>query len=256
VEKRDDGAEKRTVTGRVVALLDAVAALGEHATLAALTRATGIPKPTVRRIAGDLVIRGMLERIDDGYRLGRHLLALGVRAAEQHGLRDAATPHVQDIFARTREVVWFSALSDASFVLLDSAFGSNRAEDLRRRRWPSAVRSDLFLASAAGRIVLADRPELLERVRKRPLARLTCRTPATWHQLSEVLHRVRNQNVAMEQDESVLGYSCVATGVRDPGGKLIGMIGVTGRTGGFDPARLRRPLLAAADDISRVIASR
>ncbi|MGX7829811.1 helix-turn-helix domain-containing protein, partial [Actinokineospora sp. 24-640] len=31
-------------------MLDAVAALGRSATLAALTRATAIPKPTVRRI--------------------------------------------------------------------------------------------------------------------------------------------------------------------------------------------------------------
>jgi len=247
--------DDRTVTGRVVALLDAVAALGENATLAALTRATGIPKPTVRRIAADLVIRRLLERSGDGYRLGRHLLSLGLRAAEQHGLRDAATPYIQDIFARTREVAWISAMSDTSFILVDSAFGSNRAEDLRRRRWPSAVRSDLFLASAAGRIVLGDHPELLERERERPLARLTWRTPATWNQLSEALRKVEDQNVSVEQDESVLGYSCVATGLRDPGGKLIAMIGVTGRTGGFDPTRLQRPLLAAADDISRAVAS-
>lgn len=248
-----DSTDDHTVTGRVVAVLDAAAGLGDGATLAALTRATGIPKPTVRRIATDLVARNLLERIDAGYRLGRHLLSLGLRAAEQQGLRDAAVPYVQDIFARTREVAWISALSDNEFVLVDSAFGSNRADDLRRRRWPSAVHSALFLASAAGRIVLADRPDLADRLRHQPLPALTHRTPTTWPRLSAVLTAVRDTNVSVEYEESVPGYCCIAAGLRGPDDTLIGMIGVTGRTGGFDPGRLQRPLLAAADDIRRTL---
>ncbi|MEV6984738.1 helix-turn-helix domain-containing protein [Sphaerisporangium sp. NPDC051017] len=74
--------DDRTVTGRAAAILDAVAA-GDPMTLAELTRAVGIPKPTVRRIAADLMSRRLLARCADGrYRLGVHLLELGVRAAE------------------------------------------------------------------------------------------------------------------------------------------------------------------------------
>ena len=251
-----DSVDDHTVTGRVVAVLDAVAGLGDGATLAAVTRATGIPKPTVRRIATGLVARGLLERVDAGYRLGRHLLSLGLLAAEQQGLRDAATPYVQDIFARTREVAWISALSDNAFVLVDRAFGSNRAEDLRRSRWPSAVHSAPFLASAAGRLVLADRPDLADRLRRRPLPALTHRTPVTWPQLSAALTAVRNTNVSVEYEESAPGYCCIAVGLHGPDGTLIGMIGVTGRTGGFDPGRLRRPLLTAANDINRTLRMR
>ncbi|WP_446219963.1 helix-turn-helix domain-containing protein [Micromonospora sp. IBHARD004] len=62
--------DDHTVTGRVMAVLEAVGALEEAATLAALTRHTGIPKPTVRRIAADLVARKILNRDATGYLWG------------------------------------------------------------------------------------------------------------------------------------------------------------------------------------------
>src|SRR5882757_1619212 len=99
------GMDDNTVAGRVVAVLDAVAELGGSVSLAALTRSTGIPKPTVRRIAADLVARHLLEHCENGYRLGQRLLELGMSAAEQHGLRNAAAPYLQDLFARTKEIV-------------------------------------------------------------------------------------------------------------------------------------------------------
>jgi DNA-binding IclR family transcriptional regulator len=82
----------------------------------------------VRRIAADLVSRRMLERCDDGrYRLGSRLLGLGIHAMAQQGLLRAVTPHVQDLFARTREVVWVVAVTGSRIALLESAFGANRA---------------------------------------------------------------------------------------------------------------------------------
>ncbi|MEV6349528.1 IclR family transcriptional regulator C-terminal domain-containing protein [Actinoplanes sp. NPDC051851] len=242
----DDG----TVCGRMVAILDAVGALGTEATLAAVTLTTGIPKPTVRRIAAGLVARELLERTRAGYRLGGHTLALGLRAAEQHGLRDASTPYLQDIFARTREVAWISTVSDTELVVVNSAFGGNRAEEVRRARWPGVVRDGRFLSSAAGRLVLADRPELADRLRDRPLPALTRYTPTAWSRLRSLVDEVRDTNVAVESEESALGYACVAAGLRAPDGTLIGMVGVTGRTGGFDPARFRGHLLSAATAIS------
>jgi hypothetical protein len=47
----------------------------------------------------------------------------------------------------------------------------------------------------------------------------------------------------------MLGYSCIASGLRGSDGSLIGIIGVTGRTGSFAAKRLTRPLLAAASDM-------
>jgi DNA-binding IclR family transcriptional regulator len=59
--------DDHTVIGRAVAILDCIASAAGPLALAALTRRTGIPKPTVRRIANDLTKRGMLELTSDGY---------------------------------------------------------------------------------------------------------------------------------------------------------------------------------------------
>ncbi|MER7008077.1 helix-turn-helix domain-containing protein [Dactylosporangium sp. NPDC000555] len=169
----DDG----TVTGRVLTVLDAVADLNDGATLATLTRRTGIPKPTVRRIAADLVNRGVLQREGSVYSLGPRLLEFGQRAAPE--LRLLAQPHLYDLFHRTREVVWVSTFTESSNVLVASAFGHDRAADMRRP-WPSTLRSFRFLNSAAGLVLLAERPELAEEFRARPLPRLTPYSLTTW----------------------------------------------------------------------------
>jgi DNA-binding IclR family transcriptional regulator len=248
--------DDRTVTGRVVAVLDAVAAHSQPVTLAELTRSTGVPKPTVRRIAADLVSRRMLERCDDGrYRLGSRLLGLGLHAMAQQGLLQAVTPHVQDLFARTREVVWVVAVTGSGIALLDSAFGANRAHTMRPGSWPPIDSCAAgFHASALGRVVLADQPELVERLRSRPLRALTPYTTTSWPQLTTELDAVRDTAVATEHQQTGIGYSCVATGIRGSDGSLIGVIGVAGRTGNVQTHRLARPLLTAARDTARALA--
>ncbi|HEX6356653.1 helix-turn-helix domain-containing protein [Actinophytocola sp.] len=93
--------DDHTVTGRILAVLDAVADHDGPISLAELTRAVAVPKPTVRRIAADLCARRMLRRCadDGGYLLGPRVLELGMRAAAQLDLRQAATPYLQDLFA-------------------------------------------------------------------------------------------------------------------------------------------------------------
>lgn len=234
--------DDHTVTGRVVAALDAVAAHRDPVTLAELTRRTGLPKPTVRRIAADLVNRRLLERRGDRYRLGDRLLDLGMRAAAQHGLHRIATPHVQDLFARTREIVWLSTFTETAITLVGTAFGANRAQDVQRAAWPLAIDAPAFPATAAGRVLLAERPELADRLRSRPLAPLTPYTTISWPRLDAALDTVRDTGTAFEHEQCAVGYACLATGLRGPDGSLIGIIGVTGRLGGVTARRLTPPL--------------
>ncbi|MEY9859289.1 DNA-binding IclR family transcriptional regulator [Catenulispora sp. GAS73] len=243
--------DDRTVIGRAAAILDAVAGHDHPVTLAELTAAVGMPKPTVRRIAADLVARRYLERGADGYRLGAHLLELGVRVAEQHGLRIAAVPHLQDLFARTGEIAWVITFTTNTFTIVDAAYGRSRAEDIARRGWPSDLRSTAVLASAAGRVLAAESPELLASLRSQRLRRFTSATVASWNRMEEILKDVRDTGVAIEQDQLGAGYGCIATALRDGYGTAVGIIGVTGRTGGFQPIRLSHALQTAADDIGQ-----
>jgi DNA-binding IclR family transcriptional regulator len=246
--------DDHTVTGRVLAVLDAVAAHDGPMSLAELTRAVAIPKPTVRRIATDLCSRRMLQRCaDGGYLLGAHMLELGMRAASQLGLRQAATPYLQELLARTGEIAWIGALSGTSVTLVDSAYGANRAADVRRRSWPMDMYSPAFQATAGGRVLLASEPELVESLRVRPIPALTPHTTTSWSRLTTTLEAVRDTGVATEHQECALGFSCVATGLHDPNGHLIGILGVTGHTTNLSVQRLTRPLLNAARDITRTL---
>ncbi|OHV27848.1 hypothetical protein BBK14_18835 [Parafrankia soli] len=247
--------DDHTVTGRVVAVLDAVAAGNGAVTLAELTRSTGIPKPTVRRITADLVARHLLERGDNGFRLGCRLLELGTRAAAHHGLRHIATPYVQDLFARSGEIVWVMALARNSVAIIDHVFGANRAQDMRRGSWSMDVHSPAFLTTAAGRILLADRPDLAARLRGRRLPPLTRRTVTSWPRIAADIAAVRDTGTAVEHEQCSLGHSCVAAGLRGRDGSLVGVIGITGRTATLAAPRLTRPLAAAAADLSRELAT-
>jgi len=247
--------DDHTVTGRVLAVLDTVADLADGATLAALTRSTGIPKPTVRRIAADLVTRGLLERRGDRYRLGLRMLELGTRAAAQHGIRLAATPYLQDLFARTREFAWIGILSDTTCTIIASAFGPVWAAELRRNPWPTAVHSADFLMTAAGWVVLADQPRLVEHLKSRPLRRSTGYPLALPPQIDAELNRIRDTGLAIEHDRCKPGYSCITVGLRDQSRSLVGIIGVTGRTSSFAAERFTRPMLTAASEITRTFVS-
>ncbi|MEV6984737.1 IclR family transcriptional regulator C-terminal domain-containing protein [Sphaerisporangium sp. NPDC051017] len=144
-------------------------------------------------------------------------------------------------------------LTPTVFTLVDIAFGANRADDVRRHGWPVHLDSPAVLATAAGRILLADRLDVAERLRSRPLPRFTRQTLTSWRGIERELQAVRDTGTAIEHEELRAGFSCVATGLRDPGGTLIGTIGVCGRTNSFAPGRLAGLLHAAAKDITRML---
>ncbi|WP_436791258.1 IclR family transcriptional regulator [Yinghuangia sp. YIM S10712] len=247
--------DDHTVTGRVVAVLDVVAAGRGPVTLAELTRATGIPKPTVRRIAADLVARNMLRRDENGYRLGGRMLQYGMRASEQQGLSALSTPHVHDMLARTREIAWVGAVTDSGVTVLSLAFGTNRAEIAGSFGSGFSFGHPAFPATAMGRLILAEHPELLDRLRRRPPARLTRYTTTSWRRFDTVIAAIRDTGIATEVEQGALGYSCAAAPLRGPDGTLIGMIGVTGRTPRLSIGRLTGVLRSVAEDITTGLAA-
>ncbi|MFI5915754.1 IclR family transcriptional regulator C-terminal domain-containing protein [Dactylosporangium sp. NPDC051541] len=152
---------------------------------------------------------------------------------------------------RTGEIAWMIAVTDSTNTLIESAFGSERSADMSRP-WPAVIRSPGFLTTAAGRLVLADRPDLVEDLRAKPLPRLTPYTVNHWGQIARTFTDVQATGVAIEHEQNRLGYSCIAAGIRDADGTLVGAIGVVGRTGTFVAERIDRPVRRAAEELSRL----
>jgi DNA-binding IclR family transcriptional regulator len=83
-----------------------------------------------------------------------------------------------------------------------------------------------------------------------PLPRLTKRTLAE-AALRKELGTIRDQGVATERDEAVLGESSAASPIFDHGGNAVGAIGVVDATERIFPRGLARGLAAAVGEAAR-----
>src|SRR5574340_299537 len=96
----------RTVTSKVIAILEAVSAGGGRLTLSQISRRSRLPIATVHRLAGELVGWGGLERDAGGaYRIGARLWEIGSLTPNRTGLRELAMPFMEDIYEVTHENV-------------------------------------------------------------------------------------------------------------------------------------------------------
>lgn len=240
--------DDHTVTGRVLTLLDAISASRHSVSLAALAAATGLPKPTVRRLANQLVDLGMLRRDPQGYRLGLHLIELGAAAAAQLGTAELAAPFVHELHQQTRQIAWICMADTDSLMFIDTAYAREHAEVVATTglsRMPIATAA----STAAAQLVLASRPDQLDQILRHGLARLTPYTITSRQLFLTRLRRAAETGVAQEYEETGLGWWCCAALVSSPDASYI--FGLTGATCGISADRGLSRLRQVADQLTR-----
>ncbi|MBO0821217.1 MAG: helix-turn-helix domain-containing protein [Nocardiopsaceae bacterium] len=249
----DDG----TVVGRVAEILEAVADAGGPLTLAELARGTGIPKPTARRIAASLIERGLLDRTPDGYVLGGRLLRYGLHALIRHPAMLAAQPYLQDLHQRSGgELAWFGILHDGELTLADAVFGRAHQIPLRTSAWPgTALLGPSVVLLASGRLQVAHHPDQADRILSAGWTRMTRYSVTDPRRMRDLLAEARDTGFAQEEEQTRLGWGCVAAVLRDPGGQMIGAIGVTGRTATIAARGLRGGLLRSSHALQGELAA-
>jgi len=134
-----------------------------------LARRSGIPKPTVARLAATLAGLGYLEHLEaqGKYRLGAGVLSLGYALLSRLDVREVARPLMRELAERTQASVSLAVRDRLSMVYVESV-RSSASITLQR-----GVGTRLALAtSAIGRAYLAglpaaDRGFLLDQVRLR-----------------------------------------------------------------------------------------
>jgi DNA-binding IclR family transcriptional regulator len=250
----DDG----TVVGRVAEILDAVADASAPLSLAGLTRVTGMPKPSVRRIAASLVDRGMLDRAPRGYVLGSRLLRYGLHAVIRDPVMLTSRPYVHDLHHRSGgEVAWLTVMQDGELTLVDALFGPNHRGPLRTSAWPgSALLGPSVVLLASGRLQVAHQPEHAEQILSAGWTRLTRYSVSEPRRMRDLLADARDSGFAEENEQTRLGWSCMAAVLRDPAGQMTGAVGVTGRSAGVTAVRgLRGELLRSAQALQGELAA-
>lgn len=204
--------QKNSATLRAIATLEAIAASDGPLGLAELMQATGLPKPTVHRIAHLLEGAGLLSREAEGkrYAPGPRLASLGLAALTNVAWRAPRHAILKALVAEIGETCNLTLLDGAEVVYLDRV---EAAWPLRLHFQPgSRVPAH---ASASGKLLLSllparERRRILEIL---PYSYHTANTITRRSDLEEALKRIRRERLATDNEEYLDGTVCVAVPV-------------------------------------------
>jgi IclR family acetate operon transcriptional repressor len=219
------------VLNKVFQVLDVLAGSeSPQMTLAELTRETGIPKPTLHRLLVELSDRHVLARTDAGFCLGSRLFELGGQVAAYRSIREAALPHMQDLYEQTRYNISLGVLEGTEVLYL------HKMRNHKREYGPSRVGSRLpSYSTATGKAMLAWAPrERILEVMRMGLRRLTPRTIVAPGLLVAQLKRVRESGISHDNEEAAVGVACIGAVIRDREGHAVAALAV-----GTSPTTLR-----------------
>jgi DNA-binding IclR family transcriptional regulator len=174
IERFDDKEQDRdrqfvTALARGLELLRCFGLKEREIGITELARRTGIPKPTVARLAGTLAKLGYLDYLEaqGKYRLGSGVLALGYAMLSRLDVRDVARPLMRELAERSQTSVSLGIRDRLSMVYVETV-RSSASITLQR-----GVGTRLPLATTAmGRAYLAGLPAaertfLLDQIRLR-----------------------------------------------------------------------------------------
>lgn len=242
----------RSVLRRAFSILDAFEAGDTELSLTAIAQRAGLPKPTVFRMAHDLVSWGALERgAQGGYRLGVRLFVLGERVPRHRDLRETAMPFLEDLYEATHENVNLGVLHDSEVLYLARVTGHRSSDVVLRvgNCLPAHSTSigKALLAYSDGAVVRA--------VVAAGLARLTPNTIVLPGPLTRALRQVVERGYATNCEETHRGVVSVAAPVFGPHHLPLAAISITGRAGRFDVHRLAPAVRTAAAALTRSLAN-
>ena len=238
----------RRVSSRLLDVLFTFRPGRSRLTLADLTRHTGMPHATVRRLALDLVDAGALNRAPDGtFTVGIRLWELGTLAPLTAPLRTVALPFMDDLHAALRQHVQLAVLDGTEAVVVE------RLSAIEAVGLISNVGGRLPLhSSGVGKVLLAHGgAELVDRVIERGLARHTARTVIDPARLRRALADCRDTGVARVREETTPGVDSVATRVLNADGEVVAALSVLVRTGSVDLRTVTPAVVASGLAISR-----
>jgi IclR family acetate operon transcriptional repressor len=236
-----------SVLGKCFALLDAINQSETKAlSLGELTRTSGVQKASVHRIAKRLVDSALLQRDGDRYSIGLRVFEYAHTVPVVSTLRDRAMPYMVELHHRTGEVIHLATLDGPDVVYLEKVYGPDSPIV------PSGVggRAPSHCTGLGKALLAFSTTNHLGSVFGRPLAPRTGYTIVVPSLLAGQLTAVRSDHIARDNQESVLGLSCIAAPILDAGGRAIGAISITAPTQRFRPVSLRPKLLDAADQLA------
>ena len=238
----------RSVASRLFAVLFAFRAGKSCLSLAELTRRTGMPHATVRRMVLELLAAGVLEQAEDGiYTVGLKVWELGTLAPRSLPLRSVAFPFLEDLHEALRQHVQLAVLSGLEAVIVER-MSSTAALGL-----VSQVGGRLPLhSSGVGKVLLAHGgPELFSEVIAAGLKAYTPHTITDPELLRADLAECRRTGFAIVREETSAGAQSVATRILGRSGEVVAGLSVVVAAGTVNLNSVIPAVVAAGRGISR-----
>ncbi len=239
----------RSVTSKVLALLDAFSPASPTLTLSELARRAELPLPTAHRRVAELVAWGALERGDDGrYRIGLRLWEVGSLAPRGLGLRELALPIMEDLYEVTHENVQLAVRQNLELVFIERIAGRRAVPVLTRVGGRFALH-----ATGVGLVLLAYAPtEVQEQVLAAPLERYTALTITDPVRLRRRLAEVRRAGYAISDRQVTMDALSIAAPIHAPDG-VVAAISLVVAHDRADPVALAPLVQAAGRVLSRAL---
>ena len=226
--KKDASSENSSMLKGVV-ILEALAALRQPATLAQLMQITGMPKASLHRTLAIFEEASLVVREPGGkaYTPGERLSKLALETLCHDSVSSVRHSILRKLVADLKETCNLAVLRQGELFYLDRV-EANWA--LRLHLPPGTVLPPH--CSASGKLLLAYKP-MEERTRlldNLPLEQFTHRTITDRDLLESELDRILSTEYAVDNEEYVLGVSCVAVPVKDKHGDAVAAIAIHAAT--------------------------
>jgi IclR family pca regulon transcriptional regulator len=225
-------------------------------TLSEVADATGLSKPTARRLLLTLIDRGYASADGRTFALTPRVLALGYAYLSSLNLTEIAQPFMEQVVETTHEGCSLATLDGVDVVYI-TRVPTHRITSLTLAtgtRLPAH-------ATSMGHVLLADlgQGELDRYLSTTDLRAVTARTISSKEELLDRLARVRRQRWAMVDQELEDGLRSISAPVRDANGRVIAAMGLSAMAATTDTTRMTRtllpPLLEAAHKTSERLGS-
>ena len=243
----DAGTRCLTSVGKALAILDTFDGAAAYAGISEIARRSGLPKSTAYRLIAALEEQGYVERRGVRYCLGKRLFELGnqVSWCRPRNLRDAALPHMCELFSVTQRTVHLAVLEGTDVLYLEKLQGHEQPNAPTRVGGRVSART-----TALGKAMLAfSPPAMIEAALRVPPTLRTQYSIVLPELFYSDLAEVRRAGFAFDREEVRLGLTCVAAPILRKG-MAVGAISISGASPGFDPAAVARRTRATADTIA------
>jgi len=227
---------------------------GDELSLSDLSRLSGLNKPTTRRIALSLIKCGLLRQQKNRgkYSLGMKFIDFSQAIKKQNQVVEVAEPFMSHLSLEVNETVAL-AIWDGRQAVICQAIHPNHP--LKVTAYEGTL-SGLYFNSL-GKAILAELPE--QDIEKYIIGEMVAFTPNTITSLNDLkkhLMIVRQEGVAIDEEEGFQGIRGIASVFKNDLGHIAGAITIIGPTVRLTRERIREfsPIVKdCADKISRAL---